>query len=158
LTAGERTSNCATATWQAPPGPDPPVLSVPVAITRPNDPGQPGAAVTWPEVTATGGVAPVTIACTHESRSMFAIGTTAVGCTATDSAAAASLLTQSVASTSFTVTVNDVEPPTIDALVPAVSPTPDGRSAVVSFAQPAASDNSGVAPTVACTPTSGSTL
>src|SRR5690606_31804435 len=67
LTAGERTSNCATATWQAPPGPDPLVLSAPVAITRPNDPGQPGAVVTWPEVTATGGVAPVTIACTHES-------------------------------------------------------------------------------------------
>jgi hypothetical protein len=124
-------------------------ITVPPDITVPNDPGLAGAAVTYPAPTSVGGAPPVTIACTAASGAFFPLGTTTVTCTATDS-------TPDDDADSFTITVVDVEPPTIadrpDISVTSASSTP------VSFTPPDASDNSGVPPVVVCAPASGSTF
>lgn len=67
--------------------PTPPTTTAPtVTCPGPITTGSPtGTAVpiTYPTPTATGGVAPVTVSCTPASGSPFAIGTTAIVCTAT---------------------------------------------------------------------------
>lgn len=126
-----------------------PAVTVPSDITIPNDPGQAGAVVHY---TATGVDHfnnPLPPACTPGSGSFFPIGTTTVSCMVTDDRGREAIDT-------FTVTVNDVEPPVLslpgDIEVPATGP--DG--AVVTYTA-TATDNSGNA-TVTCTPPSGSTF
>ncbi len=150
------TSTDNTVAWVQPP---PLTLTVPANIVRNNDPGKAGAVVTYPAVTAAGGVPPITITCNRLSGAFYPLGATTVTCTATD---AAGLPVQSfggrsieaTATASFTITVIDNEPPVIadgpDIIIGATATlTP------VSFGLPAASDNSGVPPTVACSPASG---
>jgi len=145
------------------PPPTPLTIDVPDNIVRPNDPGQPGAVVSWPTPTTLGGTPPVTVACSPASGGFFPLGPTTVTCTATDSAlsqlvalsdgpfaVAAALSTGAT----FTVTVVDNEPPTIADLPDLVRTTPAGP-VPVAFPLPAASDNSGVPPTVTCTAPSG---
>ena len=154
----------ATITITEPPSGDPPPLTidVPDDIVRPNDPGQPGAVVTWPAVTAAGGTPPLTITCSHDSGDFFPLGPpTTVNCNVTDSEpeelqAGEPLVAASLtAAATFTVTVIDLEPPVIDDLPDLVRTTP-GNPIVVTFPLPGATDNSGVPPTVACTAPSGS--
>src|SRR5260221_2870663 len=83
----------------------PPVITCPANITRPNDPGQCGANVTF-AATATDNCSRVTITYDHAPGSFFPVGTTTVAATATDSSGNKSIC-------SFTITVNDVEPPVI---------------------------------------------
>lgn len=147
------------------PAPDPLVLDVPDDIVRPNDPGLAGAVVTWPAPTATGGTPPVTIVCSRPSGDFFPLGVTTVTCTATDAAPSplsigAGLpleIAALVAVDSFTVTVVDVEPPVIGDNPDLTRTTPTG-SITVDFPLPPASDNSGIAPTVACAVPSGSSF
>ena len=132
--------------------PGPLTLNVPSDISRNNDPGQAGATVTYPTVTASGGVPPIVVSCDKASGSFFPIGATIVSCTATDSG-----LDKSVVNGSFTVTVVDAEAPTISDNADIVRTT-DTTGVAVTFALPTASDNSGVAPTVTCNRASGSTF
>ena len=135
------------------PQPRPPLaLTLPANIVRNNDPGQAGAVVTF-NASATGGVQPVVVVCTPASGSFFPLGTTTVTCTATD---ADEGLDEAIVSGSFTVQVIDNQPPTIADLPDLTRTTTNTTPVVVTFPLPAASDNSGVAPTVTCAPVSGS--
>jgi len=83
----------------------PPVITCPANITRPNDPGQCGAVVSF-SATATDNCSGVVVTYDHAPGSFFAVGTTTVHATATDASG-------NTSNCSFTVTVNDVEPPVI---------------------------------------------
>ena len=80
-----------------PPVPDPPTLACPAPVTA-STTSAAGTAVTFTTPSASGGQAPIEVACTPASGSTFPIGASTVRCTATDS------LSRS-ASCSFSVTV-----------------------------------------------------
>jgi hypothetical protein len=80
-----------------------PTITCPGNITKPCDPGACGAVVTW-SVSASGDPAP-TVTCNPASGTLFPVGTTLVTCTATNDSGTDSC--------SFTVTVNDAQPPAI---------------------------------------------
>jgi len=84
----------------------PPVVTCPANITKPNDPGLCGAIVTYPAATATDNCSGTTVTYSKASGSFFDVGTTTVVVTAKDGS-------NNTATCSFTVTVNDVEPPVI---------------------------------------------
>src|SRR6188474_859214 len=86
-----------------------PVITCPANITRVNDPGQCGAVVNY-AVTATDNCTGVTVTILPASGSFFPVGITIVNAKATDAAG-------NTATCSFTVTVNDVEPPVIHDLL-----------------------------------------
>ncbi len=125
---------------------EPPVITVPANITVPNDPGLYSAMVNF-EVAVSDNTPGATVNCVPASGSVFPVGTTAVVCTAADSAG-------SKATNSFTVTVEDREKPALT--VPAdftrsVEPGQTGAAVTYSVT---ASDNSGSA-TITCTALSG---
>jgi hypothetical protein len=124
-------------------------ISCPSNITVPNEPGQCGAIVTYPEPTVTDNCPEVTVTCTPASGTFFPVGTTTVTCTATDSCGGS-------AQCSFTVTVNDTEPPTITCPENITQDNDLGEcGAIVTYPEPTVTDNCpGV--TVSCTPASGS--
>jgi len=86
-----------------------PVITCPANITRVNDPGQCGAVVNY-TVTATDNCTGVTVTILPASGSFFPVGITTVNAKATDAAG-------NTATCSFTITVNDVEPPVIHDLL-----------------------------------------
>jgi subtilisin-like proprotein convertase family protein len=133
-------------------------LTCPANITTSNDPNQCGAVVNYPAPTTTGSCGTVT--CTPASGSFFPKGTTTVICSATGGSTAPSVSAPTGgAECSFTVTVNDTQPPTITCPtnVTGVTPVPGGSGSVVTYPPPTASDNCpGV--TAACVPPSGSTF
>jgi uncharacterized protein len=83
-----------------------PVLTCPSNIVKSNDPGQCGAVVTYPNATASDNCAVGSPSCSPPSGSFFAVGTTTVNCTVTDSGGRSG-------SCSFTVTVTDSQAPVI---------------------------------------------
>ena len=91
----------------------PPVITCPANITRPNDAGQCGAIVNYTVTASDNCTSSVTVTVQPASGSFFAVGTTTVTAKATDGAG-------NTSTCSFTVTVNDVEPPVIHDLT--VSP------------------------------------
>jgi uncharacterized protein DUF4394/HYR domain-containing protein len=122
------------------------VLTCPPSITRSNDPGQCGAVVTYSPPTTSGECG--AISCAPPSGSFFSVGTTTVTCNATGGG-----------SCPFTITVNDIQPPSITCPgnVTAVTPVtcPPSNSTIVNFANPVGSNGCpGV--TTSCTPPSGS--
>ena len=66
------------------PIPEPPSLTCPAPITASTTSAS-GTAVTFTTPSASGGQLPVTVSCTPESGTTFALGTTSVSCTASDS-------------------------------------------------------------------------
>ena len=129
-------TNCATAC----------TVTCPANMTVSNDPNQCGAVVNYPAPTTTGTCGTVT--CLPASGSFFPKGTTTVTCTATAGP-----------SCTFTVTVNDTQPPTITCPGNQTAVTDQNCTAAacqtVNFTPPVASDNCpGV--TVVCTPPAGS--
>ena len=88
----------------------PPVITCPANITRPNDPGLCGAVVVYPAATASDNCTGVTITYSKASGSFFDVGITTVVVKATDGS-------NNTATCSFTITVNDVEPPVIHDLL-----------------------------------------
>jgi large repetitive protein len=124
--------------------PDALSIVVPADVTVNAAPGLATAVVNYAAPTALGGVPPTSASCVPASGSTFPLGANLVTCTATDGTAA-------TASGTFTVTVNDNQPPTVS--VPDTSVVSAGALAVVFT--PSAADNSGVV-NVVCVPSSGS--
>jgi hypothetical protein len=127
----------------------PPQIACPANISVPTDAGQCAAIVAY-TTTATDNCPGLTVACNPPSGASFPKGTTTVACVATDTAGNA-------ASCTFTVTVNDTQPPTI-ACPPnqtRVAATPGAATVMVTYPAPAFSDNCPGA-SVACVPPSGS--
>lgn len=87
----------------------PPAITCPANITLPNAPGQCGAIVTF-SVTATDNCGSPTVTAQPASGTFFQVGTTTVTARATDA-------NGNTSSCSFTVRVNDVEPPVINNLL-----------------------------------------
>jgi hypothetical protein len=103
------------------------------------------AVVNYPAPETSGGCG--TVSCTPPSGSTFPRGVTMVTCTSTAGS-----------SCSFTVTVNDTQPPSIRCPGDVTTVVEPGvTSAAVSYASPVTTDNCGGA-TVVCTPPSGSTF
>jgi hypothetical protein len=84
----------------------PPVITCPANITKSNDPGQCGAIVNYTVTASDNCTSSVTVTVQPASGSFFAVGTTTVTAKATDGAG-------NTSTCSFSVTVNDVEPPVI---------------------------------------------
>lgn len=126
-------------------------ITCPANVTTSNDTDQCGAVVNYTAPTVTG---PCTAICSPASGSFFPKGTTTVTCSTTDPSG-------NIFSCSFTVTVNDTQPPAITcpANVTAAAPVtcPPATSLVVTYPAPMVSDNCpGV--TSMCVPASGSTF
>jgi N-acetylneuraminic acid mutarotase len=126
-----------------------PSISCPANIAQSADPGQCSAAINYAVPTASDNCSSATTVCAPSPGSAFAVGTTTVVCTATDSVG-------NTASCSFTVNVNDTEPPQIACPANIITlNAPALCSAVVNYPLPAATDNcAGVS--IACIPPSGS--
>jgi hypothetical protein len=121
---------------------NPCTLTCPANITRGNDPDQCGAVVTYAAPTTSGFCGPVT--CSPASGSFFPVGTTIVSCSSATGAGC-----------SFSVTVNDTQPPKINCPSDITMCNDPGQcSAHVSFTV-TATDNCAVQSLV-CTPPSGS--
>ena len=123
-------------------------ITCPANVTQPNDPNQCGAVVTYPAPTTTGGSCG-TVVCNPLSGSFFPVGTTTVTCTTTAGPAC-----------TFTVTVQDAQPPSITCPPNQTGVTdqnacPSAGCLIVNFPPPAATDNCpGVG--VVCNPPAGS--
>jgi len=104
----------------------PPVITCPANITRPNAPGQCGATVTYAANATDNCTSTVTVTVQPASGSFFPVGTTTVTARATDGSG-------NTATCSFTVTVNDVEPPVIHdlAVTPPVLWPPNHKMKVI---------------------------
>jgi Domain of unknown function DUF11/HYR domain/Calx-beta domain len=144
-------NNSATATTTV--DPVAPSITCPAPIIIAALPGQCQATATFAPTTSDN-CALASVVCSPASGTSFPVGTTTVMCTASDSAG-------NTASCSFTVKVNDTQPPVftngcpgaINSVTPITCPI--STSQTVSYPTPAISDNCPGA-TVACVPPSGS--
>jgi uncharacterized delta-60 repeat protein len=119
-------------------------VNCPANITVSNTPNQCGAMVTYPPPDESGTQCGGKISCSPTSGSFFPVGATTVTCS--DSAGP---------SCSFTVTVNDTQPPTITC--PANVSMPGSMPMTVNYPPPTATDNcAGVM--ASCSPPSGSSF
>ncbi len=132
-----------------------PAIVCPANITTTTDADVCGAVVTWTDpvigVDATDNCGVVSVVCNPPSGTTFPVGTTPVTCVATDAAG-------NTATCTFDVTVADEEDPTI--VCPAnitLAGAGAGCSAVVTWPNPIAEDNCGIA-SIVCNPPSGSTF
>ena len=127
-----------------------PRITCPGNITRSNDSGSCGGTVTYFPVALDNCPAP-NVSCSPPSGAVFAIGTTAVNCIATDSGGA-------TATCSFTVTINDIEPLALVCPSNITVTAPPGQcSPLVSYPAPTVLDNCPGA-SVSCVPPSGSSF
>ena len=127
----------------------PPSITVPGNITAPAT-SPSGAVVTFSASASDLVDTSVSVSCSPPSGSVFPVGTTTVNCTATDDSG-------NQAQGSFTVTVQDTTPPTVNVPGNITAEATSPAGAVVTFTA-TASDNVDVSPTVTCGPPSGSTF
>ena len=121
-------------------------ITCPGNFTKPTDPGQCTAVVTFTPPTVGAGCG--TVSCNPPSGSTFPKGSTTVTCSATAGS-----------SCTFTVTVNDTQPPTITCPANVTTPTDPGQcTAVVTFPNPTVNDNCPGVGSPVCAPPSGSTF
>jgi hypothetical protein len=126
----------------------PPTIECPADQVLANNPGQCGAVLNFaPQVD--GSCNDVTAVCDPPSGTLFPVGTTTVTCYATNTSGGGST------PCTFTVTVQDTEPPVITCPGPMVVDATSPAGAVVPFPV-TATDNCGA--TIVCTPPSGSVL
>jgi hypothetical protein len=127
-------------------------ITCPDNITTGTGPGAMSccAVVNYPAPTTTGSCGTVT--CGPISGSCFPVGTNTVTCNSNNGAGPEMC--------TFTVTVTDNTPPTIGACPANITKSTDPNvcTAIVTFTPPTATDNCTPAPTVACSPQSGSTF
>ncbi len=133
---------------------NPCVLTCPANITVSNDPNQCGAVVTYPAPTSTGDCG--TITCNPPSGSFFPVGTTTVTCQSQTDGGGNAPSGQVTPTCTFTITVNDTQPPTITCPqnLTAVTATVTDPCVVVNFTTTASDNCPGVV--VVCNPPSGS--
>jgi hypothetical protein len=115
-----------------------PILAgLPSAITQANDAAQCGANISWTAITATDNCS-ATVTTNPTSGSFFPVGTTVVSVMAMDPSG-------NMDTASFTVTVNDTEPPVITNTNgnTTISSDPGMCSALIFWAPPSVSDNCG---------------
>jgi glucose/arabinose dehydrogenase len=150
-TATDAAGNVATCTFTVSVNDtEPPVVSCPANVVAQMDAGRCGAVVNYPGVLARDNCPGVSLVCAPVSGTFFPKGVTPVTCTATDASGNASTCT-------FTVTVNDTEPPVIACPADVVLQTYPGQcGAVVNYLAPVVSDNCDPNPVVVCEPPSGS--
>jgi hypothetical protein len=129
------------------------LTGVPASITT-DATGSSGAVVTYASPTAVdeGGETP-TVGCDPASGSTFAIGTTTVTCTASDSDDA-----NSPVQATFTVTVRDTDLALTGVPANITTDATSSSGATVTYTSPTAVDEGGETPTVGCSPGSGSTF
>jgi uncharacterized repeat protein (TIGR01451 family) len=136
----------------------PPNITCPANIVHGTDPGVCQAVVTYPAPVVSDncpGVGAPT--CSPASGTTFPKGTTTVTCSVKDSS-------NNMSMCSFTVTVNDTEPPVFPngcpgGIIKAAQATcPFTTTLIVNYTIPVATDNCGPPPTVVCNPPSGSTF
>jgi hypothetical protein len=120
-------------------------------ITKCNDPGQCAATVSYPPPTSD--CDGVMVNCSPASGSFFPVGTTPVNCTAVDVCNG-----KTVDQCTFTVTVNDCEPPAIICPANITQCNDPGQCSAVATYTVTASDNCDANPAVSCSPPSGSTF
>ncbi|XP_070554593.1 hyalin-like [Ptychodera flava] len=129
---------------------EPPVPTCPSDVTQNTDAGLPTASVTWTAAIATdnSGLTPTSSA-THTSGDNFVIGSTNVTYTFQDDSS-------NTAECTFTITVDDVEPPVPTCPSDVIQNTDAGLpTASVTWTAAIATDNSGLTPTSSATHTSG---
>ncbi len=125
-----------------------PVITCPTDLTVSTDAGQCSAVVNF-DAPATDNCPGVGVICTPPSGFAFEKGVTAVNCVATDAGGL-------TASCSFTVTVEDTEPPVVNCPADMVVRAPEGQcDRVVNFTVSATDNCPGVS-AVVCNPPSGS--
>jgi hypothetical protein len=131
----------------------PPVISGTPSNSTAEATSASGAAVTYTAPIATDVVDGTdTVSCAPSSGSTFAIGTTTVTCSATDRA-------DNTSHTSFTVTVRDTTPPSINNTPSNVTTNATGSNgATVTYTSPTAIDLVDGSIPVSCSPVSGSTF
>jgi CSLREA domain-containing protein len=132
----------------------PPTVTCPLDVSVPAAPGQCQAVVTYSNPTVSDNCSgAMLVGCVPPSGSTFQIGVTTVICTAKDAA-------NNMSSCSFTVTVNDTQPPTITCPPNMTTVTnqdacPNPACKIVTYPNPVVQDNCpGV--TFVCNPPSGS--
>ncbi|HTK16568.1 MAG TPA: HYR domain-containing protein [Acidimicrobiia bacterium] len=129
----------------------PPALNLPANITG-EATSAAGRVVTYTATATDAAPASPAVTCAPASGSTFAIGTTTVNCSSTDTAG-------NTATGSFTVTVQDTTGPVISATPSNVTTEATSASgAVVTYTAPSASDAVDGARPVTCVPPSGSTI
>jgi len=118
---------------------DPIIVAMPGNLTLENISGACSAPAAWTEPTASDNCGSVTLSSDHLVGSEFSVGSTVVRYTALDENGNSS-------SSSFTVTVLDIEGPSISGISSdlLVSTDPGDCGAVVNWSQPTASDNCGL--------------
>ena len=128
----------------------PPSITCPANITVLNAANQCSAVVNYTTPTGSDICSKTTTVCSPVSGSIFLVGTTTVTCTATDGSG-------NSATCSFTVTVNDTQPPSITCPANITQSTdPNLCSAIVSYPAPTVSDNCPGVGAPVCSPASGS--
>ncbi|MCI0329867.1 MAG: HYR domain-containing protein [candidate division Zixibacteria bacterium] len=125
-----------------------PIINCPSYVTQANEPGQCGAPVFY-SVEASGKCGPTTTSCSPSSGSFFLVGTTAVLCTATDTAG-------NSASCSFPVSVQDTEAPQFFCPENIAVHTGSNQDNGVPVSYSAVAVDNCASPAVVCTPPSGS--
>jgi CSLREA domain-containing protein len=133
-----------------------PAIVAPANIIRTTDANLCNAVVTYTTPTASDNCSAVgSVTCTPASGTTFQKGVTTVTCSVTDAS-------NNTGTGTFTVTVNDNQPPSITCLanitIVAAPACPAITGKVATFATPTASDNCSGVPTVVCNPPSGSTF
>jgi uncharacterized delta-60 repeat protein len=126
----------------------PPTITCPANQVASTDPGQCSAVVNYPPATASDDCSSVTVSCVPASGATFSTGAATVNCTATDASG-------NTATCSFTVTVNDTEPPTLVCPTPIDADTDPGQCTALLTFTPTSTDNCPGVGTVICTPASG---
>jgi uncharacterized repeat protein (TIGR01451 family) len=112
----------------------PPTITCPANVTRPTDPNLCSAVVGYAAPTVSDNCPGVGATCNPPSGSTFPKGMTTVNCSATDSSA-------NTTPCSFTVTVNDTQPPTITCPSNVMTTTSNPGGTVVSYTAPVGTDN-----------------
>jgi hypothetical protein len=149
-TASDSTGNTATGSFNVTVGDTtPPDLLVPDDITA-EATSHSGAVVTFVVAASDNADGPLTPVCSPASGSTFAIGTTTVTCTATDSRG-------NIGTATFHVTVQDTTPPTLTLPGNITAEATSGSGAAVTFTATATDLVDGNV-AVTCTPPSGSTF
>ncbi|MES1981107.1 MAG: HYR domain-containing protein [Pseudomonadota bacterium] len=126
-----------------------PVLTVPANITMAAAAGATGRNVFFTVTAVDSDNHTLTPVCTPQSGALFAIGSTMVGCTATDAA-------DKKGTAGFSVTVSDSTPPVIAAHANVTAEAAGPSGSAVSFSVPSANDDISGVLTSTCVPASGS--